>query len=242
MAFRRAQALGERPDAASLTKDMVGVGMNFGGTPNVWAPIEDTLVHASALGMDDDDLRVLAVLTTWLGVHHARLNADRLLRAVSQDNSERVRGYWSAIGQWLSHDRRFARLSKLHSGTRVDLLHVGTNFQVARNGEDERFAGTALRAPATTLRDRPADVLAPAVLARRHAGYRNRVLLGPTWRADVWTALERDPDLSAAEAARQARCGFATAWQAVADFRLVQGVSAKPQPESVSIPLDAHAG
>jgi hypothetical protein len=222
MAFNRPSALLERPDDGALTRDMVGIGMNFAAEPNVEPPIEETLVHASSLGMDDGDLRVLSVLTTWLGVHAAHVNADRLVRCVSDHASSRVRAYWAAVAHWLCKDRRFARLAKLHDGTTVDLLPVGTEFQIARRGEDERFTGSALRVPAGSLRDRDADVLSPESLVRRHAGYRNRVRMGPTWRADVWTVLERAPELSVAEAARRAGCSFAAAWQVVQDFTLLR--------------------
>ena len=97
VAFSRATSLGSRPEEADLTRDMVGIGMNFAAGTDPSAPIEETLVHASALGMDEDDLRVLAVLTTWLGVHYGRINADRLVRCASESSSERVRAYWSAI-------------------------------------------------------------------------------------------------------------------------------------------------
>lgn len=210
MAFSRATALSARPDETKLTRDMVGIGMNFAAKANPSAPIEETLVHASAAGADEHDLCVLAVLTTWVGVHHAHINADRLVRCVSEHGSDRVRACWAAVGQWLSKDRRFARLAKLHDGPRVDLLPVGTNFQIARRGEDERFTDSALRVPTGTLRDRDADVLSPEALVHRHAGYRSRVLMGPTWRADVWTVLEEEPDVSVAEAARRAGCSFAT--------------------------------
>jgi len=229
MAFSRPSALLERPDDDALTRDMAGIGMNFAAEPNVDAPIEETLVHASSLGMDDGDLRVLSVLTTWLGVHAPHINADRLVRYASEHPSLRVRAYWAAIARWLAKDRRFARLAKLHDGPALDLLPVGTEFQIARRGEDERFAGSALRVPAGTLRDRDIDVLSPESLVRRHAGYRNRVRMGPTWRADVWTVLERAPELSVAEAARRAGCSFAAAWQVVQDFTLLhasEGVAA----------------
>jgi len=222
MAYRRATALGERPDDTALTRDMAGIGMNFAAEPNPEAPIEETLVHASALGMDNHDLRVLAVLTTWLGVHHDHVHADRLVRCVSRHPSERVHAYWAAVAQWISKDRRFARLVTLYEGPLVELLPVGTDFQIARRGEDERFAGSMLRVPGGTLRDRDADVLRPEALVRQHAGFRNRVRMGPTWRADVWTVLERAPDLSAAEAARRAGCSFAAAWQVVQDFALLR--------------------
>ena len=229
MAFSRPSALLERPDDGALTRDMVGIGMNFAAEPNVEAPIEETLVHASSLGMDDGDLRVLSVLTTWLGVHAGHVNADRLVRCVSDHASSRVHAYWAAVARWLGRDRRFARLAKLHDGPPIDLLPVGTEFQIARRGEDERFTGSVLRVPAGSLRDRDADVLSPESLVRRHAGYRNRVRMGPTWRADVWTVLERAPELSVAEAARRAGCSFAAAWQVVQDFTLLhasEGVAA----------------
>jgi len=200
---------------------MVGIGMNLAAEPKSDAPIESTLVHASAVGMDQHDSRVLAVLTTWLGVHHGHVNADRLVRSIADHPSPRVRAYWAAIAHWLAKDRRLARLAKLYDGEAIDLLPVGTDFQIARRGEDERFAQSPLRVPAGILRDREADVLSPEALVRRHRGYRNRVLMGPTWRADVWTALEHEPAVAVAEAARRAGCSFATAWQVVQDFRLL---------------------
>lgn len=227
MAFSRPSALPERPDAAAFTRDMAGIGMNFAAEPNADAPIEETLVGASLLGLDGD-LRVLSVLTTWLGVHHAHVNADRLVRCASEHPSERARAYWAAIARWLGKDRRFARLRMLHDGPPIDLLPVGSDFQIARRGEDERFVGSALRVPAGTLRDRAADVLSPEVLVRRHAGYRNRVRMGSTKRADVWTVLERSPDLSVAEVARRAGCSFAAAWQVVQDFALLRASEVAP--------------
>lgn len=221
MAYNRPPLLSGRPATELLTADMVGIGMNFAAAPNPDAKIEETLVHASALGMDDHDLRVLSVLTTWLGNHHPYLNADRLVRCVSEHPSQRVRAYWSAVATWLNKDRRLARLRKLHDGRSVDLLPVGTDFQMMRRGADARFSGSMLRVPAGTLRDREADVCCPADVARRHAGYRNRVHLGPTWRADVWTVLERAPHAAVAEVAKLAGCSFATAWQVVRDFSLL---------------------
>jgi hypothetical protein len=224
MVFSRTLMPGPRPHAASLTADMAGIGMNFAAEPNIHGNIEDTLVYASELGMVDEDLRVLSVLTTWLGVHHARINADRLVRVVVEHPSERVRAYWAAVATWLAKDRRFARLAAAYDGPTVELLSVGTQFQISRRGEDERFADTVMRVPAGTLRDRSSDVLSPEALARLHPGYRNRVRMGPSWRADVWTILEREPGLTVADAARRAYCSFATAWQVVQDFNLMQQV------------------
>ncbi len=222
MAFSRATAPEPTPAPDELTARMVGIGMNFAARAEVDADIESTLLHASVLGMDDGDLRVLAVLTTWLGMHHTHVNADRLVRLVGAHPSERVRAYWSAVATWLKKDRRLARLVGAYEEAPLELLPTGTAFQILRRGEDERFTGAKLRVPKGTLRDRPEDVLSPEILVRRHAGYRNRVLMGPSFRADVWTALEHAPDLSIADIARKASCSFATAWQAAQDYRLLR--------------------
>lgn len=219
MGFNRAAAE-PRPSSDVLTARMAGIGMNFATTPERDADIERTLVQASSLGMDDADLRVLSVLTTWLGVHHARVNADRLIRLVAEHESPRVHAYWAAVASWLAKDRRFTRLGA-HEGAAVDLLPVGTDFQLKRKGEDARFTGSKLRVPRGTLRDRAEDVFSPEALVKHHAGYRNRVVIGPTWRADVWTVLEKAPGLTVAEVARRASCSFATAWQAAQDFKLL---------------------
>ncbi len=222
MAFSRAATSEPTPTPDELTAHMVGIGMSFAAKADAGADIERTLLHASALGMDEGDLRVLAVLTTWLGVHHTHVNADRLVRLVGGHPSERVRAYWAAIATWLKKDRRLARLAGAYEGAPLGLLPTGTEFQVKRRGEDERFAASILRVPKGTLRDRHEDVASPEVLVRHHAGYRNRVLMGPSFRADVWTAIQRAPHLSIADLARKASCSFATAWQAVQDYRLLR--------------------
>lgn len=230
MAFSRATSPEPTPAPDELTARMVGIGMNFAAKAQADADIESTLVHASVVGMDDGDLRVLALLTTWLGVHHTHVNADRLVRLVAAHPSERVRAYWAAVATWLKTDRRLARLAGAYEGAPIELLPTGTEFQVKRRGEDERFTGSKLRVPRGTLRDRQEDVLSPEVLVRRHAGYRNRVLMGPSFRADVWTALERAPDLSIADVARKASCSFATAWQAAQDYRLLRAAGSNASP------------
>jgi hypothetical protein len=218
MAHRRAMAPAQAASGDALTADLVGIGMLVGGEGSHDPNIEDTLLFASLEGMERGDLRVLAVLVTWFGVHSGRVNADRLTRLVAMAESKRVRAFWSALARWRASDRRFARLAQAYHGARVDLLTTGTDFQVARHGEDPRFAGSKMRVPANVLRDRLADVLAPAELARQHSAYRWRLAIGPTYRADMWAALERQPELPAAALARATYGSFASAWQARRDF------------------------
>lgn len=204
-----------------LTSDMVGIGMNFAASGSDQPNIEDTLLFASVEAMEKQDLRVLAVLTTWFGIHAAWVNADRLIRLVGLNRSRQVRALWSALARWQGRDRRFARLVRLHVGPCQDLTNTGTEFQIKRYGEDPRFEGSAIRVAANVLRDRTADVLPTADLARRHCAYRWRIVMGPSYRADMWAALEDDDTLSAAELARKTYGSFATAWRVRRDFGLL---------------------
>jgi len=222
MGFKRALLPATLPSVEQLTADAIGIGMLFAGEGSAAPNIEDTLLHASIAGMDGEDFRLLAVLCTWLDVHASRINADRLVAITSAQRSRRVRAFWAAFAHWKGGDRRFARLRRIRRGPRVDLLAAGQEFQLQRFGEDPRFAGGPLRVDARVLRDRPADVLAPAELARRHPTYRWRVIIGPTYRADLWAALEANPRLTVTALARAAYSSVAAAWQARRDHALLQ--------------------
>lgn len=223
MGFKRLTCPHLPLEGAALTMALVGIGMAFAAQPMTNPNLEDTLLAASIEGMERDDLRVLAILMTWLEVHAAWINADRLTTLVGQQPSVRVRAFWGAVAHWLGKDRRFARLSKTYEGPRLDLLGTGTDFHLRRAGEDPRFTGGPLRVPAGILRNRKGDVLTPTELARLHGAYRRRILLGPSYRADMWAELDQEPSLSAAELARRTYGSFATAWHVKRDWELLKG-------------------
>lgn len=209
-------------EGTQLDRAMAGIGMAFAVRPHRHQPIEDVLLSASRLGIEQADYRVLSVLCKWLDVHAVRINVDRLTRLVdSCVSDERTLAFWVAVGQWQAKDPRFKRLAKLRSSsTRIDLFETGTDFQVSRRGEHPWFAETCLRVPAGTLRDRDSDVSTPEQLAKLHRGYRQRLIQGPSYRADMWAALEGNPSLGPAQLARLTYGSFASAWEVIRDWAL----------------------
>jgi hypothetical protein len=205
-----------------LTEAMVGIGMMFAAPAAPMPSIEDTLVAASIEGMDHEDLRVLSLLTQWLGAHLPRVNVDRLIRALELSKaSPRVQIYWGAIARWHQADPRLRKLGRWREGeTPLPLAGESTEFMVRRRGEDPRFIGGPLQVPAGTLRERASDVMTPEKLAERHRGYYWRVIIGPSYRADMWALHEQNPSLKPAELARRAYGSFATAWQVCRDRAL----------------------
>lgn len=206
-----------------LTSDMVGIGMLFADHGSKNPNIENTLLAASVEGVEGQDYRTLSLLVDWLEIHGDRTNADRLIHLVLNQKSERTRCFWSAVAHWLKKDRRLKKLQSAYSGPRLDLLSAGTAFLIKRDGEDPRFAGSPLRVPAKTIRHRPKDILSPHELAKRHAVYRARLTIGPTYRADMWASVENEPKISTAELARRSYGSFATAWQVKKDWNTLKG-------------------
>lgn len=197
----------------ALTADMVAIGMRFAAnkaqaTPN----IEDTLVAASLEGVQQEDYRVLSLLVDWFGIHFERVNVDRLTKMVKSISDPRVKAFWAALAQWKKQDWRLKKLQKVYSKKRLDLMGEGGAFQIERHGEDARFTGTVLRVPAKLLRHRPTDVLSPQELALKHRAYYFRVLIGPSYRADMWAMMENNRGLTPAEIARRTYGSFPTAW------------------------------
>ncbi len=221
MGFKRTLSPPAQIQGDTLTAAMVGIGMNFASSSAPNPNIEDTLLAAASASLIQEDYRTLSVLMTWLEIHSAWINADRMTTLVSLQTSHRLQAFWSAVGAWLSKDRRFARMARIYTGPRLDLLASGTDFHLQRSGEDPRFASSPLRVPANVLRNRKADVLTPLELARKHLAYRRRILLGPSYRADMWAELDADPSLSAADLARRTYGSFATAWRVKHDYQLL---------------------
>ena len=221
MGFSRRIAPPAPPAPDALAAAMAGLGMAVAVAPLPQANIEDTVLAASRAGMEDDDYRVLGLLAAWLDVHRPCLNADRLVRLIGALPAGRTTAFWHAQAVRWRADARWRRLLPAQPDPALPLLRVGNAFQVERQGEDARFAGSGLVVPAGVLRVREGDVLDPAALARRHRAYHYRVLIGPSYRADCWAALSLDPSLGASAVARAAYASFATAWQVKRDFALL---------------------
>jgi len=220
MSFRRILYPDKYARGDSLTKDLAAIGFLFRTQSTHGPNIEDTLVAASIEGVDGE-YRVLSMLVDWLDIHLFNVNADRLIKLVLKLKGSKEKHFWCAMAQRKSADTRFKKLSALYS-SRMDLFETGTPFQIERKGEDPRFAGTVLRIPDQSLRQRQSDILSPEKLAKIHSAYRSRILMGPTYRADMWALLEdAKANLSPSEIARRAYGSFPTALKVKRDWSIL---------------------
>ncbi len=219
MSFKRVLHPLEFATGNKLTSDLVGIGFRLAApTPNEEPNIEDTLVAASIEGIVREDFRVLALLVDWLSIHVDRVNVDRLTKLVASLPYKPVKAFWAGIAHWQRTDPRMKKLRKVHPKQRVDLLAEGGDFLIQRNGEDERFAGSPFRVAAKTLRHRPSDILSASDLAKKHAAFRWRIVIGPSYRADMWALLEADSELKPTDVAKRSYGSWPTAWSVKRDW------------------------
>jgi len=217
-----------------LTSAMAGIGMHFNAKPNYDVNIEDTVYYASIAGMEKNDLRTLSVLTMWLDTYYRWLNADRLTKIVSMSGSQRVCAFWVGFAQWKFRDNRFKRLAKIYRGQRLDLLASGTEFHLSRYGEDDRFENAPIRVPANVLRRRPMDVVPATEMMKNNRFIRYRILVGPTYRADMWAILDLHPQVSAYRLAKMAYGSYATAWQVKKDWEILNAGQSPINAKSIA--------
>ncbi len=225
MAFKRVQSLSLYPLGDELTTKLNGIGFKLGGNTEKNPNIEDALIAAALEGMSGD-FRVLALLTDWFSLHFERVNIDRLIRALKLVRDRRAKVYFSAVGCWLQKHQGFKKLSKIYRGEDIFLgLNKSHLFLIKRNGEDPRFKNSKLRVANGTLRNRPDDILTPTQLAKIHSDYYYRILIGPSYRADMASLYFRNPAITASELAKKTYGSFATAWEVMKDIGLIRNIN-----------------
>jgi len=224
MSFKRVYSPNQYPTGLDLTRRCIAIGIRFAENPTKQEPnIEETLVAASIEGVNGD-YRILSLLVDWFDIHSSWVNVDLLTTLVKANDNKQVQKFWTACAQWKKTDPRFQKLRKLHR-ERFTIISDTTGFLLRRNGEDPRFKNTILIIPNKTLRHRPTDISPPERLSKLHKAYKYRVMLGPTYRADLLAALEEDPAIPTADLARKCYSSFSAAWEAKKDFEILHDAS-----------------
>ncbi|MDO9181966.1 MAG: hypothetical protein Q7U04_06140 [Bacteriovorax sp.] len=221
MSFKRIECLNEYPLGEELTPKLIGIGFKLGGFAEENVNIEDCLIAAATEGVGGD-FRTLSLLTDWFFIHHKFVNIDRLLRALKKIKDPKIKCYFGAIGKWLQKDGGYKKLSKIYRGE-AHLLGLTSDYKflIKRNGEDERFVGSKFLVANKTLRSRHEDILTSKELALRHQDYYYRILIGPSYRADMISKYINNSSLTASQLAKNTYGSFATAWEVMKSINLL---------------------
>ena len=185
--------------------------------------IEETLLEA--IQASEGDGRLASLICSWLVVHGAYVNVERLAKLTKfypekPPPAIRLLSVYAAFAfEHCGHKwKKLIRKSK----EPITLYPAEiTESAVQLKGAVDYLKKFGFIVPNGSLRIREDDVLKPEELIQRNRLYRNRYLYGPSWRADIITALEAGAK-SPAEIVKQVGCSYEPAHRIFREYQLVQ--------------------
>jgi len=151
-----------------------------------WVDIENTLHEASFEVAHDS--RLFPLLCSWVSVHGDYVVIEKLMKLQKKKNSPWLVAIAICAVNLGFH--QWKRLVKKQKGplalVSIDLALSSISFK----GEEPGFKKYGFLVPRGSLRVRASDAQTPERLVKKNPQYRNRLLFGASWRADIITAIE----------------------------------------------------
>ena len=219
----------------ALDSDLRAIGFNLSSRKKSVDPnIEASIISASVEAVNNKDNRIGGLLVDWITTHYLRVNVDRLTKFasnLSESDYKFVKIFWCANAQRLfAKDQRFKRLSELYKGIRINFVdrfsknrkQKITKMLIEIKGEDERFKKTCIRVPKGYFSERSHQIFPVSVVVKNHLSYRYRVMMGSSYRADLWALLDRDPNISAYALGKKVNCSYRAAYVVKKDYEILK--------------------
>jgi len=213
---------------AELSSRLAAIGFRLAGA-GAPAPrrgpaedIERALLDAAAPARSDG--RLLSLLFSWVHVHAERVNVDRLRGMVRASGDADARLVVSALAAYAASQgrHRWKKLISAPSGPAHLSASAAAPSAVELKGAEPWLAAHNILAARGSLRIRPADVLSVKELAGANRQYRNRLLFGASWRADIVTAIEEGA-ATAAEIRSRVGCSYEPAHRVRREYLIALG-------------------
>jgi hypothetical protein len=187
--------------------------------------LEETLIRGAFEARSD--FRLLSVLLTWISVHGNYVIVEKFSK--KREAFEKVQGTNRVLDLMAAQAvvcgfhkwKKLIRTSVKHPEIPVDPQLLGPSIQY--QGADDDLKKFGILVPKKLLRIRADDVMTPSALARLNAQYRNRLLFGASWRADIVTAIECGVK-NANQISRLLGCSYEPAYRVFKDYRAAQGL------------------
>jgi hypothetical protein len=169
------------------------------------------------------DRRLASVLFTWVKVHGNYVIVEKLRKlAGTKPWKGRPELVWLvAVARWAA-ECGGPKWKKLVTPTKEPVFLFDrevTESAIARKGAVPWLGEVGFRVPEGSLRIRESDVMSPEELASVNTQYRNRYRYGPSWRADIITAIESGLD-SPAAIARRVGCSYEPAHRVLREWKV----------------------
>lgn len=188
-----------------------------------WVDIEKTLIDACY--EVDSDSRLLGLLFSWIKVHGKYLIADKFLKLYRLTSKFRGETPWFfALCSFAENEgiHKLKRGVKKQKGP-VSFRGESLNTLIEIKGAIPYLEKIGILVPEGSIRIREKDVLPSDLLLKKNKQFKNRLLYGANWRADIITAIEwgmKNPY----RISKELGCSYDPANRVYREYMLVKGL------------------
>ena len=185
-----------------------------------WVDIEGTLLDAMA--QFQRDARLASLIFSWVKVHGPYVVVEKLRKLAAGAPPEAAQ-WVPALAALSVEDGSHKWRKLLHRWDKPVMLFpvAVTHSAVIRQGATPWLERWNIIIPQGALRIRESDVLSPPELIAANRQYRNRYLYGPSWRADIITAIESGAT-TPSEVMRRVGCSYEPAHRIFTEYHLAR--------------------
>ena len=171
-----------------------------------------------------DDLRLASLLFSWLKVHGNYVIVEKLRKLVSKaELNIRQRMWISVLAVYGKNNcsHKWKSLIYIPEGNTYLLPDKISKTAIALKGSEEWLSEYQILLPKGTLRIREEDIMDPTLLIKKNLQYKNRYLFGPSWRADIITAIQEGCN-SPTAIMKKIGCSYEPAYRIFHEYSLAQ--------------------
>ena len=187
----------------SLDEKLAAIGVLVSSRPltkseTSQVDIENTLAEAFMGLNEEGNFRLLLSLFSWIEVHGSSVIIEKLVKFLSKFAEEKKdTSLAGLIARFATHKqhKRWSTIAKkfTYQGELPRLLGPKDLAEslLQLRGEEDWARRSGYRVPKGVISPNSKWVLSRKALAKFHHQYRNRLIYGPQWRADIITAYEQ---------------------------------------------------
>jgi hypothetical protein len=208
---------------------LIEIGFRLAGAydghyDSVRTDIEAALLHV--IRDFTKDYRIAAILLAWIKVHGNYVIVEKLMKL--KNKSERDAGesflWLTLVAAWAVECgcHKWRKLIKNETGPVYLYDPEISESAISRKGLIPWLEPLGYRVPQNSFRIRESDVLTREELIDWNPQYRNRYLYGPSWRADIITAVQQGITIPA-EISRTIGCSYEPAYRISHEYLMAAG-------------------
>jgi hypothetical protein len=206
----------------SLNQRLSYIGIRLAGThfqpaEKIWIDIEKTIYDATLEVKNDS--RLFMLLCSWVSIHGKHVVIEKLLNLQKKRDSV-----------WLTALAIFALENKFHNWKslvkKVDGEHSLSTIKIAKDaidykGAEDAFIKRGFLIAKGSIRAREKDISSPQSLCKENLQYKNRLLIGSNWRADIITAIQKGYK-NPYRISKVTGCSYPSAFYTFKDYEIIQ--------------------